>query len=304
MPLTDAQLLEIFPGADPEWADVLNRTFARFNFSSDEAIAGFAGIVGSETGGLSATKREDTRWSAATILRLFPRLGLDQAGAEALARTPAENRANVVYANTIGNGPASSGDGWRYRGGGLIQLTGKSNWQAFYRFLGLPLDTDPDDVMADKQLLADAAGWFLTRHLKPSVIAKLDTGNEADFLEAARKVGIVDDRGRARRLHYWRMAKAVLAEDDAQLTPEPPAAPANPTARVATAGISIGAFWTWISSVIDPADIPNWLGPAQSLVAFIWSNWKAIGLIFALATLGVGLYDFRRYLMQRAASKG
>ena len=74
------------------------------------------------------------------------------------ARQP-EKIANRVYANRMGNGPESSGDGWKYRGTGALQLTGKNNHLAFFKFAGLPEDTDPN-VLLQPEYYFKTAVWF------------------------------------------------------------------------------------------------------------------------------------------------
>lgn len=68
--------------------------------------------------------------------------------------------ANFVYANRLGNGAVSSGDGWRYRGQGPIQLTGKSNFTAYFEAAGLPLDTDPATLQQPVNGSGSAAHFF------------------------------------------------------------------------------------------------------------------------------------------------
>jgi putative chitinase len=67
--------------------------------------------------------------------------------------------ANLVYAGRMGNGPVASGDGWAYRGRGLIQLTGRSNYRAAGAVLGIPLETDPDRARTPWNACL-IAGWF------------------------------------------------------------------------------------------------------------------------------------------------
>jgi putative chitinase len=67
--------------------------------------------------------------------------------------------ANFVYANRMGNGDANSGDGYKYRGKGLIQLTGKSTQESYARYVGVNTEKDPDFLLSPKYAL-DSAGWY------------------------------------------------------------------------------------------------------------------------------------------------
>jgi putative chitinase len=67
--------------------------------------------------------------------------------------------ANFVYANRMGNGDANSGDGYKYRGKGLIQLTGKSTQESYAKYVGVNMEKDPDFLLSPKYAL-DSAGWY------------------------------------------------------------------------------------------------------------------------------------------------
>ncbi|WP_205894903.1 glycoside hydrolase family 19 protein [Metapseudomonas otitidis] len=84
--------------------------------------------------------------------------GQPNALARALHRRP-EAIANVVYANRMGNGPEASGDGWRYRGRGLLQITGRAQYQRCGAALGLPLVEQPD-LLAQPEPAVLSAAWF------------------------------------------------------------------------------------------------------------------------------------------------
>jgi putative chitinase len=107
--------------------------------------------------------RENLNYSAAALLKTFPTHFI-AAEANAYARQP-ERIANRAYANRIGNGNEASGDGWKYRGRGYIQLTGKANYQDFSHFMTLPeIVTNPDLVATDFPLTS--AGYFFnSRHI-------------------------------------------------------------------------------------------------------------------------------------------
>ena len=99
---------------------------------------------------------------AAQIRRTWPKRFANNSAAVAFVSKP-ERLANFVYADRIGNGDAASGDGWKYRGRGLIQITGKDNYRDAGEALGLPLLEEPE-LLEDLVHAADAAGWFWKSH--------------------------------------------------------------------------------------------------------------------------------------------
>ena len=99
---------------------------------------------------------------AAQIRRTWPKRFANNSAAVAFVRKP-ERLANFVYADRIGNGDAASGDGWKYRGRGLIQVTGKDNYRDAGEALGLPLLEEPE-LLEEPVHAADAAGWFWKSH--------------------------------------------------------------------------------------------------------------------------------------------
>ena len=99
---------------------------------------------------------------AAQIRRTWPKRFANNSAAVAFVSKP-ERLANFVYANRLGNGDAASGDGWKYRGRGLIQLTGRAHYAAAEEAIGLPL-LDSPELLEEPAHAADAAGWFWKSH--------------------------------------------------------------------------------------------------------------------------------------------
>ena len=117
-----------------------------------------------ETGFLSYTS-ENLNYSADGLMKVFGKYFSSVEQARSYARQP-EKIANRVYANRMGNGDEASGDGWKYRGRGFTQLTGKSNYVKFAEISGLPIDTDPDLISRDlKASIEVAANFFETNNL-------------------------------------------------------------------------------------------------------------------------------------------
>ena len=101
---------------------------------------------------------ENLNYSAEGLLKIFPKYFKDKATADLYARKP-EKIANRVYANIMGNGDEASGDGFKFRGRGFIQLTGKDNYKAFSDFIKEDCVANPE-LVATKYPLASAAFFF------------------------------------------------------------------------------------------------------------------------------------------------
>ena len=119
--------------------------------------AHFFGQTSHETGGFK-TFSENLNYSAAGLKKIFKKYFNDLT-ALAYARNP-EKIANKVYGNRMGNGDEASGDGWKFRGRGALQLTGKSNYEAFAKYLGKPEIMDKPEVVADEYAFESAMFFF------------------------------------------------------------------------------------------------------------------------------------------------
>ena len=109
-----------------------------------------------ETGKKMQPVEENLNYSASGLLKTFPKYFTPMQAAS-YARAPVRI-ANRAYANRMGNGDEASGDGWKYRGRGIIQITGKRNYDAFAKWL--ELDINPDDVAINLTLAVKAGVWF------------------------------------------------------------------------------------------------------------------------------------------------
>lgn len=104
---------------------------------------------------------ESTNYSAKRLLQVFPK-HFDQATANLYERRPIQI-ANKVYANRMGNGNENSGDGYKYRGRGFIQLTGKSNYKSFSIDSGIDVLNDPDLLLEESNAMICAV-WFWNKN--------------------------------------------------------------------------------------------------------------------------------------------
>jgi putative chitinase len=156
---------------------------AFYKFSPVRAAHFFAQTA-HETGGFKAFS-ENLNYSADGLNKIFPKY-FKNAGrdANAFARNP-EKIANVVYASRMGNGDIESGDGWKYRGRGALQLTGKSNYEAFAKYLGHNEVLENPDLVATKYAF-ESAMFFFERN---KLWAICDKGiNDAAILELTKRI--------------------------------------------------------------------------------------------------------------------
>lgn len=156
--ITAAKLSAFSLDAVPYWPG-LQKAMSQFDINSDLRVAHFHAQLAHESAGFHATT-ENLNYSADALHSVFGKYFPTQELATQYARNP-ERIANRIYANRLGNGPEQSGDGWRFRGRGLIQVTGKNNYRAYSIFMYADdravsepalLARDPDAVLS--------AGWF------------------------------------------------------------------------------------------------------------------------------------------------
>ncbi len=137
--------------------DAIPDTAARFGITTPLRLAHFLAQCGHESGGFRATQ-ENLNYSAKGLCGIFRKYFPSVTVAMQYERKP-EKIANKVYANRMGNGNEASGDGWKHRGRGYIQLTGKENYKAFDATVPEDIMANPD-LVATKYALASAAFFF------------------------------------------------------------------------------------------------------------------------------------------------
>ena len=153
------QLAKLHIGA--QWVDALNETFDRFGIDSIKKQAAFIGQCGHECGNFKVLE-ENLNYRAATLMKLWPKRFPTLEIANAYSGNP-KRIANMVYASRMGNRDEASGDGYRFRGRGCIQLTGHANYFHAGKALGIDFVADPDLVGTPKYA-ALTAGWFWSTH--------------------------------------------------------------------------------------------------------------------------------------------
>jgi putative chitinase len=128
-----------------------------FNIQTVVQLSHFLAQIDHESNRFTAS-RENLNYSEKGLRKTFSRYFKEEEFS-LFARKP-EKIANRVYANRLGNGPESSGDGWKYRGGMAIQITFKNNWELLAGKLGLPIDTDPNLLIDPKYYFKSADIYF------------------------------------------------------------------------------------------------------------------------------------------------
>jgi len=137
---TKRHLAEIIKGNPyiDNWYEAISEILPEYEINTKPRVAAFLAQCAHESGGFKFLK-ENLNYKAASLRKVFPKYFPDDAIAAAYANKP-EMIANRVYGNRMGNGDEASGDGWRYCGRGLIQLTGKDNYTFFAASLDIPIE--------------------------------------------------------------------------------------------------------------------------------------------------------------------
>jgi len=135
-------------------------TAAKFQINTPLRLAHFLAQCGHESGGFKATS-ENLNYSAKGLMGIFKKYFPTEALANAYQRNP-QKIANKVYANRMANGDEASGDGFKFRGRGYIQLTGKDNYTQFGKAIGENIVANPDVVSGKYALLS--AAWFWSKN--------------------------------------------------------------------------------------------------------------------------------------------
>ena len=144
-----------------QWVDALNETFVRFDIMNPLRKAAFIGQASHESGNFKMLE-EDLRYRAETLMRVWPKRFPTLEFAKQYEKNP-KKIANSVYANRMGNRDEASGDGHRFRGRGLFQLTGHSNYFHAGKALGEDFVMNPD-LVATPMYAALTAGFFWDTH--------------------------------------------------------------------------------------------------------------------------------------------
>lgn len=180
------------------WYDRMCEVLPKYGIDTKLRLAHFIAQTGHESGGYTVLK-ENLNYSADGLQKIFKKYFPDAGTAEKYARKP-EMIANRVYASRLGNGPEASGEGYKYRGRGILQLTGKENYAKLSAALnkGDELIKNPDLVSEPEYALYSACWYWKSRNINAAA--------DRDDVEAVTKlvngglIGIEDRKEKTKKL--------------------------------------------------------------------------------------------------------
>jgi putative chitinase len=137
-------LAQVIPGNPylDHWFHALSEILPEYDINSPKRVAAFLAQCAHESGGFKFLK-ENLNYKAESLVKVFPKYFKTLDEAKKYEKQP-EKIANKIYGGRMGNGPESSGDGFRYCGRGLIQLTGKDNYTLFAASIDTPIEDIPE----------------------------------------------------------------------------------------------------------------------------------------------------------------
>lgn len=193
------------------WLEPIEAAMHEFGIDSTARQAAFLAQIVHESDGLGQLV-ENLNYSAQRLTVVWPHhfyLPPDEPGnrhdANAYAHHP-EALANLIYANRLGNGHEDSGDGWHFRGRGLVQLTGRRLYTEAGEALGIDLVNQPDRLLEPLQA-ARAAGWYWA-HIQGNALADEGSQDAFDRLTVAINGELI---GQPHRVALWRHAESLLS---------------------------------------------------------------------------------------------
>jgi putative chitinase len=205
--ITSEQFHHLFPrNTDPNgWTESMNNVFPTYEINTPKRIAAFLAQCGHESGGWTVFQ-ENLNYSAEGLNKIFKKYFPTIESAQPYARKP-EMIANRVYSSRMGNGDEASGDGWKYRGRGPIQLTGKANYTQFAKEMFEDWEgvvNEPDWVNEDKDFALMSAIWFWNKN-GLNVLA-----DKEDLLTMTKRIN-GGTNGLDDRIKHYKEAIALLA---------------------------------------------------------------------------------------------
>jgi putative chitinase len=189
--------------ADGAWGPGTLKAAAAYYKLSNNRAAHFFAQCAHESGNWKATS-ENLNYSAKGLRGIFGKYFPNDSLANAYARQP-QKIANRVYANRMGNGPENSGDGWKFKGRGFLQLTGHDNYKAFSQYINRPDVMENPDLVAG-ELAIESALWFFDRNKLWSIC---DQGiNDAAITALTKRInggthGLDDRKLKTKKYAAW-----------------------------------------------------------------------------------------------------
>ena len=163
--LSQAQLAQLIPGNPyvDHWHHALEQALPDYDINTPPRVAAFVAQCAHESGGFKFLK-ENLNYKAESLSRVWPKYFKDPAVAKQYAHNQ-EAIANRAYASRMGNGDEASGDGWKFCGRGLIQLTGRSNYQAFAYSIETYIEDIPEYLSTFEGAVQSACWFWETNNL-------------------------------------------------------------------------------------------------------------------------------------------
>ena len=189
------------------WTPALNAAMERFEITTPYRAAAFLAQVAHESAEFSRLT-ENLSYTAARLCAVWPNRFPTLQAAQPYERNP-ELLANYVYARRLGNGDAASGDGWRFRGRGLIQLTGRGNYRSCGVALALALESEPERLESPVGAALAAAQFWQSRGLNHLADDQNDDNDDEDFVKITKIIN-GGTAGLKSRQQYWARARMVL----------------------------------------------------------------------------------------------
>lgn len=195
--ITPMQLKDVFPKCrNPNvWYRALGKVVEQFDITTPARQAMWIAQCGYESSSFNVTREILSYQTVKRLRDVFPREFPTDESALKYVINPM-GLGNFVYANRLGNGDVASGDGFKFRGGGLIQLTGRGNYKAVGEGLGLDLEVRPAQIIIE-ETAARTAGFFWSQH---DLNAAADAG---DFDYTTERVNGKAMRGAKERREIW-----------------------------------------------------------------------------------------------------
>lgn len=259
MKITVGELRAMIPTNDDvdAWCEELNKALDKYDIDTPKRIAGFISQCAHESRDFTATE-ENLNYSQGALERVFGRyFGPGKRNAAEYARNP-EKIANYVYMDEFRSkrgalGNVKDGDGWRFRGGGLKQLTGRNNYEGFAKDYGITAEEAADWVRTKEGALASAL-WFWSKN---NLNAVADTGDVVALTKRINGGDIgLDDRQRR-----YNVAMQALTGDI------PPRAAINTTLRQGSRGDAVKQMQRKLGIAADGV-----FGPGTAKAVKAWQS--------------------------------
>ena len=210
--ITGQQLKAICPNLKEDRANslamLMNKSFPKYGINTPARIQAFVAQVAHESGEFSIKTESMNYSSPERICAIWPtRFNMDGSAGKRNANEFVKNQeklANTVYSGRMGNGDSASGDGFRYRGGGYMQLTGKESYQHYASYIGKNVGETADLVRSTDEYALDSACWEFAIDKKLN-----DEADRGEFIAITKKIngGTI---GLEERQKYYARAKTQI----------------------------------------------------------------------------------------------